>query len=115
MDYIKLFQTGNKFHTEPTDAIQTPQLFLGESMPLPPELLEEPYQAEVAPMDATSIKTAKLPETKQLPKVAQHLRKLQQQYPELTEEQLQAKYDELQAQLENNAQLVQGRTQKKTY
>ena len=114
MDYIKLFQTGNKFHTEPTDAIQTPQVFLGESMPLPPELVEEPYQAEVAPMDGVSVKPVKLPETKQLPKVAQHLRKLQQQYPELTEEQLQAKYDEISAQLQTNAQLNQGRTQKKT-
>lgn len=64
MNYIKLFQTGNKFHTEPTDAIQTSKMFLGESIPLPPELVEEPYQAEVAPMDGVSVKNCQIARNK---------------------------------------------------
>lgn len=114
MDYIKLFYTGGNIHTEPTDAISAPKVFLNEAILLPEGYQKEIYTPEIAPIDAVSVQTVKLPETKQLPKVAQHLRKLQQQYPELTEEQLQAKYDELSAQLQSNAQLTQGRTQKKT-
>ena len=39
-------------------------MFLGESIPLPPELVEEPYQAEVAPMDGVSVKNCQIARNK---------------------------------------------------